>query len=728
MLTSKVALHNNSPAIFVNGAPILPGMAIGADNFAVADGFAEAGLPIYQSFYRDCDPMMGWDGEFQFDYSEDEKLFAEMLDYNPDALLLPIVGYLNKPPRKWMENHIKEMTILNTSRYGLGPSPASEIFTRESEEAIGRYIRHFEQSVFRDNIIGYHVINGRSFEWLAWDWFRPDIIGFDDYSQPMIDEFRRWLRQKYANDVAVLRDAWKDSSVSFEAAPIPTVEQRMGNPGSVLPGADDGLQGCDYHTCYAETWVKQTKRFCHAAKEAVGHAKIIAVFNGYNKIHCHDTYLQCVGHLAFEQLLESPCVDVIMGPYSYENRGIDGCHFPQVCESSFALHGKVFMEQIDTRTAIVTPRQPQWGQPDTVAESVEIMKRDMGTIITHGLAVQYFDMKNAVSAWGGMKPGPHWYDHPELKTMQIALTGLVGKAMHEDNRSTAEIAVFIDNRSYLLQRLNRGFGSLYITAQLQYEFDKISAPFDCYLLEDLPHIRDYKFYVFLNAFDLSEEVVAAIRGRVYEKGATALYFYAPACYHQGKLDLAGGEERIGIALGMEDSRDFIHTEITNTDHCLTKTSGANLAYGSEIDPEYYQQTTAYFPTNKELFRYSPIFFGADPAAKTLGILRVNQQSGLCVKEWNNGTVVYSAAPMMPAKLIRNIAAHAKVHLYTDQDDLVYANHNYLFITSRTDGGKQIHLPRVCDVADALTEKHIGKKVCEVSVKMKKNETRIFKLT
>lgn len=727
VLTSKVAIYRESPAIFVDGEPILPAMAIGADTFASVDGFAEAGIRIYQTFYRGRDAMMGWDGESGFDYSEDEAAFAEALDHNPDALLLPVVGYLDKVPRKWVESHIREMTVLNTDRYGLGPSPASDVFTRETVAVIQLYIRHFEKSAFRDHIIGYHVINGRSFEWLAWDWYRPDIIGFDDYSQPMLNAFRVWLAQRYENNVDALRDAWRDSHVTFETALIPAVEQRRGAPGSVLPSADDGLQGCDYHTCYAETWAKQAKRFCGAAKEAVGQAKITAVFNGYNKINCHSTYIQCIGHLAFQQLLDDPCVDVIMGPYSYENRGIDGCHFPQVCESSFALHGKLFMEQIDTRTAIVTPPQPQWGQCETVEQSVELMKRDMGTIITHALAVQWFDMQSACEAWGAMQGGPHWYDHPDLRGMQLQLAGIAQKALHADSRSTAEIAVFIDNGSYLLQRLNRGFGSLFITAQLQYEFDKLSAPFDCYLLEDLPHVRDYKCYIFLNAFDLSDAVIAAIRQRIHEQGATALYFYAPGCYRERRLDLAGVADRIGIALGLDERRDFIHTDITDTQHPLTAALGARLDYGSDIDPEAYRKTTAYFPANRDLFRLAPIFHGNDADAETLGVLRANGRPGLCVKPWNKGTVVYSAAPLMPARLIRAVAAHAGVHLYTDQDDLVYANNDFLFITSRTEGSKHIRLPCRRDVSDALTGESLAGKVRDVALAMGRNETRILEL-
>ena len=730
MLTSHVSMHNNLPAIFVNNSPILPAMAIGADDFAPANGFPDAGIRIYQTFYRnefsDGYLHMGWDGEDNFDYSRDEELFAAMLKHNPEGLILPVVGYLNTVPRKWVESNIGEMTFLNTRRFGLGPSPASEKFTGKSQEVIRRYIDHFEKSGFRDNIIGYHVVNGRSFEWLAWDWLRPDMIGFDDYSRPMLNEFRRWLKLKYSGDVEMLREAWKDSTADFESAVIPEVSQRFGKNGHVLPGPDEGLRVSDYHTCYAEAWANQAIRFCGAAKDAVSQSKIIAVFNGYNMINCHDTYVQCVGQLAFMKLVKCPHIDVIMAPYSYENRSIEGCHFPQVCESSVMLHGKVFMDQIDTRTAIVRPRQPQWGQPDTVEESIEMMKRDMGAIVTHGTAYQYFDMHKACNDLNYPEGAPHWWSHPQMKSMQMNLSGIARKAFQTDSSSTAEIALFIDNGSCLLQNLNRGFGSLFINTQIQYELDKISAPVDRYVLEDFPAVRDYKFYIFLNAFDIPESSLASIRERVFHRGATALYFYAPSCYRNRKLDVDGALECIGISLGMEDKKDYIHIDINGNGHPFTKgLDGKN--YGSDIAPDIYRRTTAYFPQNKELFRFSPVFYSIDTDAEILGRLRTNGQAGLCVKKWNNGVVVFSAAPLMPAGLIRNIAHDAGVHLYTEDNDLVYANNNFVFVVSRTDGNKVIHLPSPRNVNDGITGKLMGKNVEDLRIRMSKNETCIFEL-
>jgi beta-galactosidase len=723
MLTSKVALHNNSPALFVNDETVVPVFCEGEGDFVFP--FKQADIHIYKTA-----SSMGWGGANNTSYDADEKAIEEILNRDPEALIMPYVGYLNAVSQPWVDNNPDEMTRMNNGDLGEGPSAASELFAKASENLVTQYIQHFENSPYKDNIIGYHVINGKSHEWLSWNWFarRPEGAAptFDDYSKPMLSEFRKWLKEKYLHNIDALRDAWKDTQVTFDNAYIPTVEQRFGDYGSIFPYKTESLSVSDFYTCFAQTWAKLADRFCGAAKNAVSFSKVIGIFHGYHFLNCHTTYIQHVGHLAFSRLLQSQHIDMVFAPYAYENRGIDGCHFPQVCESSVTLHNKMCINQIDTRTAIVSPKQPQWGQSDTIEDSLNIMKRDIGVSVTHGCSYYWFDMLNHVPGPPYSSDGPHWYDHPELKSMLGKLTKVSRDALSHDCRSGAEIALFVDEESYLAQLPHRGFNSLYVTAQKQYELDKISAPFDSYMLSDLPEIQSYKLYIFLNAFAYSEEVLQNIKQQVYEKGATAIFFYAPMCYQNASLNPEKCLERIGIKLGVDrnDHRDYIHVDITEQNHPYTK---GCTDYGSEIDPDDYLATTAYFPTDQNEFIFSPIFYCDDEKAQALGTIRSNKQVGLASKKWGNGTVVYSAAPMMPARMIRNIAAHAKVHLYTDQDDLVYANKNYLFITSRTDGAKQIHLPRICDVADALTEQPIGNNVKEVSVEMKKNETRVFTL-
>jgi hypothetical protein len=713
MLTSKIDLRNGVPTLFVNDEVVVNVMCEGDGEFV--SSFKPAGINIYKFSGPKTrgQASMGWDGADNFDYSQDEQIMAGILNQDPDGYLMPYIGHIDAVPELWQKNHPEAMSILSNGQPGLGPSAASEPFACISETLIKRYIEHFENSIFKDRIMGYHVANGRSYEWLSWNWLQKEEKIFDDYSEPMLIKFRQWLEKKYLCNVDALRDAWKDGKVTFETANIPTLVRRL--------KSNENFQVPDYHACYAQSWADLAMRFCHTAKDAVNRSKVIGIFHGYLFLNCHNTYIQQIGHLAFSKLLKSPDIDIYFAPYCYENRGVRGCHFPQVCESSLVLHNKMFIDQIDTRTSIVDPKQPQWGQSDSIEESLDIMKRDIGASITHGSSYYWFDMESHVYE----SNGTHWYDHPELKSMLKKLTDLSNDALLQDTRSNAEIALFVDEESYLREKPDRAFHSLYITAQRQYELDKIATPFDSYLLSDLPNIRDYKFYIFLNAFVPSDKVLSSLKRRIYKTGATSLWFYSPMCYDEMSPAPEKTAEKIGIKLAMDRKKDFIHIDIVDHEHPYTAGLEHGFNYGSDIDPASYIKTTAFFPNSREEFKFSPIFYSSDPQAQTLGVIRANKQPGLVTTKWGAGNVVYSAAPLMPAKLIRNIASESGVHIYSEDDDLVYANNIFLFITSRTSGMKKLKLPSTCNITDALSGEKISMNCQEFSISMNKNETRIF---
>jgi len=311
-LSSKIDMHNGVPALFVNRQPVVSVMCEGDGEFE--HSFKSADIHIYKRGSQQPRRFMsmGWDGADNFDYSKDEEMMARTFEKDPDGYLMPYVGHIEKVPDLWQENNPDEITLLSNGELGDGPSSASEKFAIISDDLITRYIEHFENSIYGERIIGYHVVNGRSYEWLSWNWLNKRTAGhelaFDDYSEPMLKEFRRWLREKYSDDVDALRDSWRNAQVTFEKVCVPTLDQRFGDYGNILSHESEGLQVFDYYSCYADSWAKLAMRFC-----------------------------------------------------------------------------------------------------DTVADSLEVMKRDIGVSLTHGCSYYWFDMLNHVYEGNGA----HWYDHPE---------------------------------------------------------------------------------------------------------------------------------------------------------------------------------------------------------------------------------------------------------------------------------------------------------------------------
>jgi len=87
--------------------------------------------------------------------------------------------------------------------------------------------------------------------------------------------------------------------------------------------------------------------------------------------------------------------------------------------------------------------------------------------------------------------------------------------------------------------------------------------------------------------------------------------------------------------------------------------------------------------------------------------------------------VWSAAPHLPASLLRSIALDADVHLYAESGTGVYGNENLLAVRAGSDGEQRIQLPRLAEVYDLATGRPVGRPATEFSVRMKAGEIKLY---
>jgi hypothetical protein len=164
----------------------------------------------------------------------------------------------------------------------------------------------------------------------------------------------------------------------------------------------------------------------------------------------------------------------------------------------------------------------------------------------------------------------------------------------------------------------------------------------------------------------------------------------------------------------------------------------DLEYGTDVNVEnikrwYDHQVYLKDPRDPGLqrdlpgFRVSPRFYSDDPQAQVLGTLAGLDKPGLVMKKQNGWTSIYSAAPILPAALIRGFARAAGVHIYSDAGDVVYADRNYVAIYAPGGGTRTVRLPRKGRVTDAVEEKVLAESSAEVVVKMAANETKILRV-
>ena len=119
---------------------------------------------------------------------------------------------------------------------------------------------------------------------------------------------------------------------------------------------------------------------------------------------------------------------------------------------------------------------------------------------------------------------------------------------------------------------------------------------------------------------------------------------------------------------------------------------------------------------------------ADDSAKALGYLNGGSDVGLAVKDMGIWTSVYSSAPNIPNRLIRNILKESGGHIYsTNSDDIVFANNHYVTIHSAFAGKRTISLPEKVSVYDVYADKFVSMNTDKIEIELKDGETRMYRL-
>lgn len=85
-------------------------------------------------------------------------------------------------------------------------------------------------------------------------------------------------------------------------------------------------------------------------KEATGGKSLVSVFNAYHT----EVYSAASGSFGARHLIDSPYIDCIAGPVSYEDRNEGGMGAYYTFVNSLALSGKLWIDEGDYRTTFKT--------------------------------------------------------------------------------------------------------------------------------------------------------------------------------------------------------------------------------------------------------------------------------------------------------------------------------------------------------------------------------------
>ena len=453
---------------------------------------------------------------------------------------------------------------------------------------------------------------------------------------------------------------------------------------------------------------------CSAAKRAMPRPKVTCVYYGYQFSDMPRPQLN--GHYALARLLASPAVDIVASPHAYSNRGEGGYHSPQTVIDSIRRAGKLHFDEIDCKTTW-TPATVTWkrhiSQPATVPTTIEMLKKEAA-----------FPLASAAGCWWMDLTNNGWFDAPEAAECVRRLRAIEQRLQSMPRCRFGEVALVSSQRAMFFQAPCEGLHNATLLMFRNWHLSRMGAPFEQLDVDDLarPDLPPFKLWIMANVFYASAEQRRMIARAAKRNGATVLWVYAPGFLDDRSASLDNMHDLTGVRFGKADIIDELNVTITDFDHPITR--GLDVkAYGTGIDREQYVQPPKieYMPETA----VGPAFFADDPDARMLGTARSTGKPGLVVKEMEGWRSIYSAAPLLPWPLLRNVAREAGVHIYDDDGDMIWANESFLGVYAQSDGRRTIRFPQPVTVEDAYEGSTLGEGVRSVELDMKRWTTKLM---
>ncbi len=764
MAKTRIEQFNGSPAIVIDGKPHPP-MTItimnGAKAFAPErrDYFrrlGEAGLKI---FYVSASTRWHSPGDAAAGVPDGVEAALSrirfVLDAVPDGYVMLRLNV--SPPADWVDAHPEEQLTYSDGSHrrvictsvGMKPidgmhSLCSEAWRAEGDRAIEDFFSALSAHPEFSRVIGSFLCAGGTAEW----YYPQALVNADgtygDFSEPFRREFEAYLRRKYKT-VEELRRVWKRPDATFEHPAIPTPGDREFIAGAdekivkalrdwELAGREIGLKldmdaleeanvgvflnanGYAYVADFFDAWHEATANtIVHFARTLKRLQPDLLVGAFYGSYGCTDFFdgSTASGTLA---ILDSGAVDFLAAPGVYNNREPGGIVAQREMQDSFRLRNQIYVCEDDSRTHRCKP----WMQRDAMAlysveDSLTTLKRDFARDICEDIHGWWFDM------------GGDWYDDPEILALFRRQREIADFAYSLDRTKRNEIALVYDTESVHL--VSRDTSIQVLDLWRTSDLGRIGAPVDYYFHNDLarPDMPDYKLYVMLNQYCLTDAEREAVYAKARRNGAVVLWLYAPGFVNPGAervMDVANVERTVGMKLGFIDKTFFPHFRVDPSAHPAVARASATRRYGV-IDRDVH--SNIWIGSVLKPPYLNPGFYVDDPQATVLGRFCSSGLPALALVERDGVRSLYCAAPLMRSDLLASIAAWAGCHLYLDGDDVLYANESFVAVHAQDDGRRTIRFKRPCSPFEVYERRFYGRDVESIDVDMTLGQTLMWSL-
>jgi hypothetical protein len=709
---ASVRVERGGPRLFINEEETYPLFAWSFRLLDYTPQFRQAGIEIIYPILHISD---GWLSENRYDWSQFDKFFDSLLKLHPEACFLPRL--LLYAPDWWKEKHpdalvasllpFNESMNITTDSLLIGEggqrwwrndpqsvSFASSFWKDEMTGMLKQFIDYYEQSPLKSRIIGYHFGSGTTGgEWHYFhSWFLPDTSpAMQDYMDYIPD-----LESRVRTDYGLFRDPSKQPRV------------------------------IDYY-----------KRLHHLTADLICHYAEVIKNTTQNRLLCgvfynyllENVFIQEGGHLAPQPVLESPHIDFIASPYTYQSsnrkgaargetdvydqagnwlgrgRGLAGDGGYRLLLTSIKRHGKLPFVELDPATFVDKGRDMDYAGSgsNTVEGSLMLMQRDLGQMFVTGSGGWLCDI--------GAVKGEGWYAPPVVVNEINKWMELGEKRARLDVSSVSDVAAVYDAKSFFVTKhwyaekpWEKGAGyqdffEYWFCDSQARAFHRLGAPMDFLYRFDLNvgDMEKYKLLFMVNLFYLDASEIDRLQNLLKNSGVTVVWYYAPGFVSPDRLDPKAMQRLSGFQFDIleEPGPMLIQCELPGREN------NTELMFGTRARKRF------------------PRFSVRDRDVEILGRWADNALPAFVRKQIDGYTSVYVGTAPLPVPVLRWLCRQAGAKLWSTEGDIVRASEDAVMLVA-TSGGK-----RRLDMHKNMLQVNGRKQGRTLELDMKRGEVGVF---
>ena len=567
-------------------------------------------------------------------------------------------------------------------------SPGDEFWDTHALDCLKTIVAHVRSSDYAHRVFGWLPCAFNTNEWFIRT-FVPGAVC--DFSQPSQQAFKSYLEQQ---------------GISCFGQPVPSpLACQTPGCGEFLTADGEGGIVEEFSKWLNNRMANIILNFAGTIKALYKDSpKIVGFFYGYSTELSFFQNLSQSGHLGLRKIIDSNLIDFLCSPCQYRFRRDEGVFTYNMTLGPFAdsgaLRGKLVFAEDDHFPVFARTTNTDCSTRDKWHDEM-FFRRNFAQVMASGQQMWWYSL------------GASWFKEPYRNEIIGSLHRVGLEALQADRSPVGEVAVVVDERSVQTMRLNAPFQSRLILESLA-GFSPTGAPVECHELNSFLDYADhsrYKVVVFLNLF-LTDQAIRDKVDKLKSDNRTLMFFFAPGLLEGDTPDRKFSLETAGHLVGMNlfEVKDDMPLSIWMDPDRVDLMADEDIRFGW-LNPE---------------IPVKPIIGISDPDATALGFLHTDIP-GFALKRHTGWTSIFSAVPNLPSRVLKSLLKNAGVHLYTDSEDVIYANRSMIAYVACSRGEKELIMRNAERLEDVISGEQIQLENGRCRMFMKRHETRIFRI-